>query len=113
MLKMKNMLIALGLGAAVIGATAPALAQVNARQLNQERRIDAGQRSGKLTHAEAARLDAQQRSIRQLEARLRARHGGHLTAADKRLIHARQQQADRAILTAKQNRAHGRNHLKI
>lgn len=42
--------------ALVVTAAAQAEKPINARQLNQEHRIDAGLRSGKLTHAEAARL---------------------------------------------------------
>ncbi len=110
---MKRTFLALTLGALTLGGVAIAQSPVNVRQANQERRIDAGTRSGKLTHREAAGLKSQQRSIAQLEARLRARHGGHLTAADKRLIHARQARANRAILSQKHDRQRGRNHLKV
>ena len=110
---MKRMILALSLGALTFGSAVTAQSPVNLRQANQERRIDAGTRSGKLTHREAANLKAQQRSIAALEARLRARHGGHLTAADKRLVHARQAQANRAILSQKHDRQRGRNHLKV
>ncbi|WP_140850347.1 hypothetical protein [Sphingomonas glacialis] len=96
-----------------VSAALPATAQVNLRQRNQERRIDAGDRSGKLTRVESARLKAQQRSIERLEARQRARHGGRLTSADKRMIHDRQAQADRAITHQKHDSQRGRNHLKL
>ena len=76
---------------------------VNARQANQERRIDAGVRSGKLTPAEAARLKEEQRQITADEARMRAAHGGKLTEHDKRLIHARQDAANARILKSKDN----------
>lgn len=109
---MKKAILALA-GLAIAATAIPATAQVNLRQVNQERRIDAGRRSGKLTAAEAAHLRTQQRSIRSLEARLKARHGGHLTAYDKRLIHNRQVQANRAILRYKDNRYRGKNHLKL
>jgi len=104
---------ALILGLAAIGTTAIAAGPVNVRQANQERRIDAGHRSGKLTRAEEARLDSEQRSIKRLEAQLKARHGGRLTAADKRLIHARQETANRHILAQKQDRQRGANKLKL
>ncbi|WP_419826624.1 hypothetical protein [Sphingomonas sp.] len=110
---MQKMMIALALGAVTATTAAQAAMPVNLRQANQERRIDAGVRSGKLTHREAARLKAQQASIRQEEARLRARHGGHLTARDKRLIHARQNAANAQILHKKDNTARGPNKLKI
>ncbi|USI72209.1 hypothetical protein [Sphingomonas morindae] len=100
-------------GAALAATAASAQGPVNARQLNQERRIDAGVRSGKLTHREAARLKDQQASIKRYEDQLRAAHGGHLTERDKRLVHARQDAANAAILKKKNNRVRGRNHLKI
>ncbi len=96
-----------------VSAALPATAQVNLRQRNQERRIDAGDRSGKLTRVESARLKAQQRSIERLEARQRARHGGRLTPADKRMIHDRQAEADRSITHQKHDSQRGRNHLKL
>lgn len=99
--------------ATVVPAAAPVAAQVNIRQVNQERRIDAGRRSGKLTAAEARQLKAQQRSIQRLTARLRAQHGGRLTRADKRMIHDRQAEADRAITHQKHDRQRGRNRLKL
>lgn len=105
-------LIAAGLAAALV---APALqaAPVNLRQANQSRRIDAGRRSGKLTASEASRLRAEQASIKNEEARLRARHGGHLTARDKRIIHARQNAANRHILGQKHDAQRGKNKLKL
>lgn len=110
---MKKIIIALALGATCVGTVASAAPAVNVRQLNQERRIDAGTRSGKLTPHEANGLRAQQHSISNQEARMRARHGGHITAYDKRVIHARQARANRAILAKKHNAAHGKNHLHI
>ena len=75
--------------------------------------FDAGHRSGKLTRAETNRLKAQQAAISREEQRMRARHGGKLTARDKRVIHAKQDQANRAILREKHDRQRGKNHLKI
>lgn len=100
-------------GLVAIGTTAVAQSPVNVRQANQERRIDAGERSGKLTRAEQARLKSEQRSIAQLEKQLRARHGGRLTAADKRLIHSRQEAANRHILAQKHDTQRGKNKLKL
>ena len=90
---MKKLIAAAVLGALGLGAVAQAAPVVNLRQANQERRIDAGTRSGKLTHREAARLKAEQRQIAMREKMARKRHGGHLTARDKRAIHARQEAA--------------------
>lgn len=110
---MKKTIIALALGALTIAGAAAAESPVNVRQANQERRIDAGHRSGKLTNHETMRLKAQQRSIAMEEKRMRARHGGHLTARDKRIIHMRQQQANHAILSQKHDAQRGKNHLKL
>ncbi len=110
---MKRTLLALALGAATLAGTAQAERPVNVRQLNQERRIDAGVRSGKLSPREAARLRHQQRSIKAEEAYRRSRHHGHLTAPDKRLIHARQDSANAMILKKKNNAVRGKDHLKL
>ncbi len=110
---MKKTIIALALGALTMVGAAQAQVDVRARQLNQERRIDAGQRSGKLTRAEAARLDREQRSIRAYERQLKARHGGKLTKRDKQLIKQRQEAANRNILNQKRDYQRGPNKLKI
>ena len=110
---MRKMMMALVLGAVTLGGTAAVAGPVNVRQVNQERRIDAGHRSGKLTTREAAQLRAEQRAIQRYTARQRARHGGHLTAADKRTIHAMQARANRHILAQKRDRQRGRNHLHL
>ena len=110
---MNRMIFAVALGGLVSTAAVQAQSPINARQINQERRIDAGTRSGKLTAREAARLKAQQRSIAYEEKRMRARHGGHLTAHDKAILHARQEQANRSILAQKHDAQRGRNKLKL
>lgn len=110
---MKKLILAVA-GLAAFAASVPAFADdVNLRQVNQERRIDAGRRSGKLTVGEAARLRAEQNSIKVLAARLRARHGGKLTKYDVQLIHRRQDAADRHIIGKKDNAVRGKNHLKL
>jgi gas vesicle protein len=110
---MKRMLIALAIGTMIGSGAAIAAAPVNVRQLNQERRIDAGLRSGKLTRAEADRLRAQQASIRAEVSRMRARHPHGLTESDKRRLTALQNQADHAILRKKDNAQRGPDKLKL
>lgn len=105
--------LAIALATITITSAAPAAGPINLRQLDQERLIDAGERSGKLTRAEANALNADQRSIRRLENRMRARHGGHLTRQDLRILHARQRQAHRNLLREKNDGQRGRNHLDI
>jgi hypothetical protein len=109
---MKNSLIAFALTASIF-SSAPSAAAVNVNQLDQQRRIDAGNRSGKLSNAETSQLKAEQRSIVRQEAQMRARHGGTLTAHDRKIIHARQAKADTHILALKANRARGKNHLAL
>lgn len=110
---MKRIILALAAGTLALAGAAQAERPVNARQLNQERRIDAGARSGKLSPREAMRLKAQQRSIARYTAQLRAAHGGHLTDRDKMLVHARQDSANALILKRKNNAVRGRDHLPI
>lgn len=107
---MKKILIALALAGLT---SASANAAINVRQLDQQRRIDAGDRSGKITDRERARLKAQQRAIAAQEHRMRARHNGHLTARDERILQAHQRQAERDIQREKRNGHHGRNRLGL
>jgi hypothetical protein len=110
---MKRILFALALGTLVAPGIAIAAHPANVRQLNQERRIDAGLRSGKLTQAEAARLRAQQASIRAEAARMHDRHPHGLTARDKARLTALQDEADRAILHQKHDAQRGPDKLKL
>lgn len=110
---MKKMLIMAALAAITITTPVVAAGPINARQLDQERLIDAAERNGKLTRGEANMLNADQRSIRRLEDRMRARHGGRLTRSDLRILHARQDQAQRNLRREKNDRQRGRNRLDI
>ena len=93
--------IAAALSLAVVAA--PATAAINSRQLNQERNIDAGVRSGKLTPHEAQTLRAEQRHIENTKHRLK-RHNGY-GDRDEREIHRMQDQAARNIDRLKYNGA--------
>ena len=98
---MNKFLLAATAALMAVGTTAPVAAAVNARQLNQQRLIDAGERSGKLTPREVARLRAEQRAIERKQAQLKA-HGGY-SVRDQRIIHGLQDTAERHIRMAKQN----------
>ncbi len=102
---MKTLYAAAG-ALALFAVATPSVAAVNLRQLNQERRIDAGVRSGKLTRHEARKLKSEQRIIARQKAAAKARHGGRLTRADKARIHAHQDAANRHIKRLKHNAAH-------
>lgn len=100
------MKIAHGIIAALIGLTAVGAAQaqpIDQRHYNQDRRIDQGIRSGRLTPHEARRLDHQQRSISRQEDRMRYRNGGHLTGRDRAVLRHREDRASRHIYRAKHN----------
>ena len=110
---MRAPFIAIALVAITLPVAAFAAGPINARQLDQERLIDAAARNGKLTRYEENILNADQRSIRRLENRMRARHGGKLTRSDRRTLKARQDQAQRNLYREKNDNQRGRNHLKI
>lgn len=75
---------------------------VNARQRNQERRIEQGRTSGQLTPRECRRLQQQQAHIRHLERRMKA--DGRFTHRERARLHHKQYQASRNIYCKKHNR---------
>ncbi len=85
---MKRTLTAIAAALSVAALAAPATATVNARQLNQERNIDAGVRSGKLTPREAANLRGEVRAIERQYNHFR--RDGRYTQHEKDIIHSRQ-----------------------
>lgn len=99
---MKTLAIAAALGLATLTAL-PAAAQINAREANQERRIDQGVRSGELTPREARRDERQQGRIDATVARERAHNGGRLTPYERARIDARQNRASARIYRTKHN----------
>jgi hypothetical protein len=64
----------------------PRRAEVNGRIENQLERIGAGVREGELTLRQAARLHAEDRAIRREECTMAARHGGHITKREQRVL---------------------------
>jgi hypothetical protein len=59
---------------------------VDQREKRQAARINKGEKSGRLSPKEADRLRSQEAGIKGQENAMRAAHGGHLTAADKRAL---------------------------
>ena len=110
---MRTPFIAFALAAITLTAPVYAAGPINVRQLDQERLIDAAERNGKLTRAEANVLNADQRSIRRLQDRMLARNGGRLTRRDKYILGSRQDQAQRNLRREKNDRERGRNRLKL
>jgi hypothetical protein len=95
---MAGIICIMAAGTAMAGTNDPVVEQ---RQINQERRIDQGVRSGRLTPAEAGRLEAQQARIEQREERMKS--DGNLTAAERRKLTRQQNRASRNIYRKKHN----------
>ena len=83
-------------------------AAIDAREAEQQRRIQQGINSGALTPGEAARLERRESSIERQEQRMRARDGGELTRRDREVLNERLDRTSRAIYHDKHNarRAH-------
>ncbi len=94
-----------------VATAMPATAAINARQIQQRNSIDAGIRGGTITGHEARVLRQEQNLITRAKLRMKARHGGHLTAADNDRIHAMQDAAARHIDRKKSNMRHGHKHI--
>jgi len=104
---MRKLMIAAALGAMTIGTTAQADIGIDVRQINQQRQIDAGKRSGKLSARERQTLSNEQRAIKREEARLRA--AGGFSARDEIRINALLDRAQANINRLKNNRVRGPN----
>ncbi len=110
---MRKLTSKIGLGLAAIGALALGSAaqadiRIDARQVDQQRQIDAGKRSGKLSLGERQRLTSEQRMIKRQEARYDA-SGGRFTRGEKNAINAMLDRAQANINRAKNNRVRGPN----
>ena len=110
MRKTVMMLAAVGLFA---GTAAQADIRIDARQANQQRQIDAGGRSGKLSRAERDTLTAEQHAIKRQEAAY-ARSGGRFTDAEEAAVNRLLDRAQAHIDRLKRNRQRGRGlHVDI
>jgi hypothetical protein len=104
---MKKIFIAAALGVLTFSTVAYADIGIDSRQLDQSRQIDAGKRSGKLSRRERGVLNQEQRDIKRIEARLRAR-GNNLSERDERRIGLLLQRSQVHINRLKNNRERGR-----
>ncbi len=82
---------------------APARPKVAQRQINQQKRIAQGVKSGQLTKGETRRLERQQGRIQARKQMDRAEHGGRLTPRNKARLNRMQNRASRRIYRAKHN----------
>ena len=78
-------------------ANHPRREQVNDRLANQNRRIDNGVKTGKLSPQQAQQLHRQDHAIRTQERADAAAHGGHITKPEQRQINHEQNQNSRQI----------------
>src|SRR5580698_6395451 len=70
---------------------------INQRKVDQQHRSANGVKNGKLTPGQTARLEHQEAGINREERGMRAQDNGHLTKADRQVIHAQQNQESRRI----------------
>ncbi|MGH8199172.1 MAG: hypothetical protein ACREVO_02195 [Steroidobacteraceae bacterium] len=96
----RNALTVVGAAVSLACLTAPAMAQnawqanhprraqVNARLVNQDARIDQEVRTGQLGTRQAARLHAADQRIRAHEQQMAAMHGGHITKGEQARLDA-------------------------
>ena len=112
--RMKMNLKALLLAAAVTLAPVAMTAQttptpsrhnhnIRQRQVNQQRRINQGVKSGQLTRHEARTLMRQHRAINRETRAMRAQNNGRLTRQDRKTIHRQQNRESRRIYRKKHN----------
>jgi methionine-rich copper-binding protein CopC len=78
---------------------------IGQRKVDQQDRIAQGVKSGQLTAGETSRLEHQEAGINKEERGMRAQDKGHLTAQDRKTLHAQQNQESRRIYRDKHNAA--------
>jgi hypothetical protein len=78
-------------------------AGIDAREANQQQRIEQGIKSGTLTPRETQKLERREMSIQRQEDRMRARDGGELTAKDRAVLNRRLDNTSGAIYNKKHN----------
>ena len=94
-------LIVLSFGTVAVAASADT-PNIDKRQINQEKRIQDGVKSGQLTPEEAAKLEKQQQRIQKTEDAAKA--DGKVTAQERKRLHKMQDNADNAIYRKKHNK---------
>jgi hypothetical protein len=99
----KPMVVGLISGILFLG-TMPAGAQtVDQREMNQQRRIEQGVRSGEITPKEFNRLEKREANIQRTEGRMKEENGGSLTPGERARLNRRLNRTSRAIYRDKHN----------
>jgi len=75
----------------------PRRTEVNKRLENQNKRIDQGAQSGKLTPGQAGQLHKEDKQIRKEERHMAAKDGGHLTKQDQRKLNRQENKVSKQI----------------
>ncbi len=75
----------------------PRRAEVNKRLENQNKRIQQGEKSGKLTPGQAKQLHKEDKAIRKEERRMAAKDGGHITKKDQAKLNRRENKVSKQI----------------
>ena len=99
-MKIMHLLLA---SAVMIAPAALAQQTVHQRKVDQQDRIASGVRSRQLTARETGHLEHQEAGINREQRGMRAQDNGHLTAQDRKAIHAQQNQKSRRIYRDKHN----------
>lgn len=76
---------------------------IAARSANQQARINKGVADGQITPAGAAHAEGNQARINSQDARMRARDGGHLTAANRHKLAREQDRTSRGVYDRNHN----------
>ncbi len=95
------------IGMFVFGFTIQGVAQtvapnIKVRQINQQKRIKAGVKSGELTRKETVKLQRQQLQVQRTKKRAKA--DGVVTKRERSQIHRQQAKASKSVYRAKHNR---------
>ena len=79
----------------------PRRTQVNKRLKNQNRRINQGVKSGKLTEQQAKKLHKEDHQIRQEERDMASQNGGHITKQEQKTLNQQENAASKKIYDEK------------
>ncbi len=105
---MRKLTVITVLASLAVGTAVRADIGIDIRQINQQRQIDAGKRSGKLSLREREILTNEQRAIKRQEARYR-NSGGRFSNREQGLIMAMLDRSQAHINRLKHNRVRGPN----
>ena len=89
------------LGAAVLMAGQVTAGTIQRRKKRQQHRIEAGEKSGRLSATEGARLEKRENALNQEEQAMRQAHGGRLPPGERHVIRKQQKRLSHRIYRQK------------